>query len=128
MCSSKAAKKGVAAAAEAFTKAASRSSMCSVLSPCTLSVLLVTQASVAVVGSWHAGTGARGGGSVGNQKFVQSSALPMVHAPPPSTQPGASSGQAGSQPQLSVVEAADASVENQPLKPTMPGFMTGHFL
>ena len=102
--------------------------MCSVLSPCTLTVLLATQASVAVVGSWQAGTGAFGGGSVGDQKLVHSSDLPIVHTPPPSTQPGASFGHAASQPQLSVVDEAEASVEYQSPKPTIPGFITGHFL
>ena len=105
-------------------KVARRSSMCSVESPCTLMVLFVTQARVALRGRWQAGTGAWL--SVGIQKFVQRRLSPMVHTPPPSTQPGASSGHAASQPQFSVVEDADASVENQVPKPIMPGFMTGH--
>jgi hypothetical protein len=52
----------------------------------------------------------------------------MTYSPPPITQPGGSLGQAGLHPQLHMVEDADASVENQSEKPTIPGCITGHFL
>ena len=50
----------------------------------------------------------------------------MTNVPPPTSHPGAWSGQRASQPQLHIVLLADASVDSHSSKPSMPGFMTGH--